>query len=80
MQYQIFTVDESKSYYGPVREPVHNWYWAELNRDTREPTGNIGSLRACTEMEALDRLREGCPDIGMIKWLKPSEYKTIVNK
>lgn len=58
---------ESQSKYGEPYEKSRNWYF-------KDNLGNFGVLRASTEMEALDRLREAFEEVGSIKWITKTEY------
>jgi len=67
---------EEKSEYGVPHESARFWYWAEDEGRLfgYKETGVYGSLRASTEMEALDRLREAFPIINAIHWISQSYY------
>ncbi|MGV0919745.1 hypothetical protein ACTS94_05060 [Empedobacter falsenii] len=48
----------------------HRWHW-------KDNKGNIGYLRAITEMEAIDRLREAFPEVGSITWISQKNYNEL---
>jgi hypothetical protein len=56
------------SQYGEPHPRASTWHWQEI--EGGQATGNGGTVRGSTEMEALDRLREEYPGIGAIKWVK----------
>lgn len=74
MKFPIFANMEQKSIYGIPHENSKLRFWAEVDQ-TGKRTGNAGNLRASTEIEALDRLREAYPEIGRIEWIRPEEYE-----
>lgn len=49
----------------------YNWYW-------KDDKGNVGYLRAITEMEALDRLREAFPEAGTITWINIKIFNDLI--
>ncbi|WP_312399537.1 hypothetical protein [Chryseobacterium sp.] len=62
---------EIKSRYGKPHVNSRFWFW-------KDELQNIGSLRANTEMEALERLREAFPDAGCITWISGKEYNDFI--
>ncbi|MGL5236332.1 MAG: hypothetical protein ACRC8Z_16545 [Empedobacter falsenii] len=64
-QVSRFSFSEWSTYY--------NWYW-------KDDIDNIGFLRAVTEMEALDRLREAFPFAGTIRWISKEEFNIKCKK
>lgn len=67
---------EAKSKYGVPHPSSFVWYWAENEGRlfNYAETGVYGSLRALTEMEALDRLREAFPQVKALGWVYKSHY------
>lgn len=78
MIYDITPEMESQSKFGVPHDNAFIWFWAEIDKETKEYIGNKGTLHAITEMEALDRLREAFPDIGVIKWVSSTIYLYIM--
>jgi len=78
MIYDITPEMESQSKFGISHKNSGIWFWAEIDRETKEYTGNKGTLHAIKEIEALDRLREAFPDIGAIKWINSKVYLYIM--
>ncbi|WP_073000225.1 hypothetical protein [Epilithonimonas mollis] len=58
---------EKKGKHGTPSDKALFWFW-------KDEIGNIGFLRAITEMEALDRLRDCFPEAGRITWITSSNY------
>lgn len=62
---------ESNSRYGNPYELARYWYW-------KDDKNHVGFLRAVTEMEAIDRLREMHEDAGKITWISVEKYTKII--
>jgi hypothetical protein len=63
---------DALSEYGPPYHQAHTWlfeeYTGSITAGNLTPTGVTGEIKASTEMEALDRIREAWPDVGAIRW------------
>jgi hypothetical protein len=57
-------------------------YWRETLKvnNQHKPTGIVGSVRSVTESQALDRLREAFPKVGMVQWISKQEYELEISK
>lgn len=68
---------EAATRFGPVTKGGYAWFWqqtADNEAVVAGATPRQGMLRANSEAEAIDRLREHFTDVGAFDWIKRRDY------
>lgn len=68
---------EAQSRWGTVSRGGYAWFWQQLPTNAAVLAGAVpaqGMLRAVTETEAIDRLREAFPEAGPFTWIKRRDF------